>query len=283
MLRKLFILLAFCSGAATAQTPFATFDGASEPVLNDPHDLTFGPDGLLYIADKLAGEIVVMDPDTLEVVRRFGDGRLPGVRDISFGRDREAAVAVSDLSAIAIYDFPGRRPEMRNFFSGFPRTEGVLAHSNGRYYVMASGIGELVMLDPKGDVKAIGGHFGAHDVAEAPDGSIWVADNAARRLVRYSPSLQRLQVLEGPEYGFLGPRYLAVDNFGRLIVADQDAHRVLLIDPVAERLIGVIGDGEPGRGPGKFDDPEGVAVQGTRYFFSDSDNNRIVRYVVVLN
>ena len=33
----------------------------------------------------------------------------------------------------------------------------------------------------------------------------------------------------------------------------------------------------------QFDDPEGVAVDGNRYFFSDSDNNRIVRYSVVLN
>ena len=36
-------------------------------------------------------------------------------------------------------------------------------------------------------------------------------------------------------------------------------------------------------GPDKFDDPEGVLVDGGRYYFSDSDNNRIVRYIVVLN
>ena len=48
-------------------------------------------------------------------------------------------------------------------------------------------------------------------------------------------------------------------------------------------LIGVIGDGIPGEGPGRFDDPEGVAVHDGRYFISDSDNNRVVRYIVVLN
>ena len=39
----------------------------------------------------------------------------------------------------------------------------------------------------------------------------------------------------------------------------------------------------PGMGPGKFDHPEGVAVDGNLNFFRDSDNNRIERYSVVLN
>jgi sugar lactone lactonase YvrE len=130
------------------------------------------------------------------------------------------------------------------------------------------------------------GHFGAHDVAEDPDGNIWVADNFSRRLVKYAPDLTRLQILDHEKFGFAGPRYLDIDAFGRLVVADQDAHRILLIDPDGAdggTLLGVIGDGKPGKGPGRFDDPEGVAVKGNRYFFSDSDNNRIVRYTVVTN
>ena len=35
--------------------------------------------------------------------------------------------------------------------------------------------------------------------------------------------------------------------------------------------------------PGVADDPEGVAIRGANYYFSDSDNNRIVKYVVALN
>ena len=123
-------------------------------------------------------------------------------------------------------------------------------------------------------------------VAEGPDGSIWVADNFARRLVRYSPDLELLQVLDQPKFGFVGPRYLDVTEAGHLVVADQDAHRILLIDPEAPdggALLGVLGDGMPGLGLNKFDDPEGVAVDGNRYFISDSDNNRIVRYSVFLN
>ena len=48
--------------------PFAAFDLASEAVLNDPHDLAFGPDGRLYVADKFANRIAVFDPETLELI-----------------------------------------------------------------------------------------------------------------------------------------------------------------------------------------------------------------------
>ena len=270
------------AGDTAPPPPFASFERASEPVLNDPHDLAFGPDGRLYVADKFAGRVAILDPETLALVGSFGDGGLAGVHDISFAPDGTAVVAVTGLSAVALYDPPYEGVEPR-ILSPFPNTEGALAHSNGRLYVMASGTGQLLAVEGERLVALAEGHFGAHDVAEAPDGSIWVADNAARRLVRYSQDLERMQVIEGPEFGFLGPRYLDIDAFGRLAVADQDAHRILLIDPLDETLVGVLGDGVPGIGPGRFDDPEGVAVRDNAYFFADSDNNRVVKYVVVVN
>ena len=266
--------------------PFASFDLASEPVLSDPHDLAMGPDGRLYVADKFGARIAVFDPETLELIEMLGEGFLPGVHDISFGPDGSVAVAVTNAGAVAIYeslDVLGDEPDIG---VTAPGTEGALLHSNGDLYAMASAIGVLARFRDLKLVSTVEGHPGAHDVAEAADGAIWVADNAARRLVKYSPDLERLQVIEGPAFGFRGPRYLDVTETGMLVVADQDAHRILMIDPDAPgggALVGVLGDGTPGLGPNRFDDPEGVAVDGSRYFFSDSDNNRIVRYSVVLN
>ena len=268
---------------AAAQGPFATFERASDPVLNDPHDLTIGPDGRLYVADKFGGRIVVMDAVSLEQLEVIDEGRLPGVHDISFGPDGKAYVAATGASAVAIYNTKDGKFEFETFLGPFPRTEGALAHSNGKVYVMASGSGELVAWDGTDVTGVATGLFGAHDVAEAPDGTIWVADNGRSRLVRYTPDLKEVQVLDDPSYGFIGPRYLDVDAFGRLVIADQDAHRILLIDPVTGDLLGVLGDGTPGEGPNKFDDPEGVAISGTNYYISDSDNNRIVKYIVVVN
>ena len=272
--------------AQDAPAPFASFDLASEAVLADPHDLEIGPDGRLYVADKFGARIAVFDPDTLELIEMLGEGFLPGVHDISFARDGRIAVAVTGASAVVIYpsiEALRGRPEIG---IQAPRTEGALFHSNGDLYAMASGIGALFRVRQADVLGVANGHFGAHDVVEDLDGNVWVADNNARRLVKYSPELEQLQILNHQKFGFVGPRYLDITDNGHLVVADQDAHRILLIDPNAGEdgaLLGVLGDGEPGMGPGKFDDPEGVEVDGTRFYFSDSDNNRIVRYSIVLN
>ena len=290
-----FFPVALCTTVALAQSsasfaqdapPFAAFDLASEAFLNDPHDLDIGPDGLLYVADKFGNRITVLDPDTLELVRNIGEGALPGVHDISFGPDGRAIAAITGRGLAAVIpDIQAETLEVDLAYSA-PSTEGALAHSSGRFYVMASGIGVLAMFDDREMGASASGHLGAHDVAEAPNGNIWVADNAQRRIVEYSMDLKRLRVIDDPKYGFIGPRYLDFDDFGRMLVADQDAHRVLLIDPGPEgqgRLLGVLGTGQPGLGPGLFDDPEGVVAWNNSYFISDSDNNRIVRYTIVIN
>jgi streptogramin lyase len=281
------LLLLTAPALAQDAPPFAAFDLASEPVLADPHDLAFGPDGRLYVADKFGARIAVFDPETLELIEMLGEGWLPNVHDISFGPDGSVAVTVTGRGAVAIYEGIEVLGDEPDIGVTAPGTEGALLHSNGDLYVTAGSVGALVRFRNLKFVAASDPvHPGAHDVAEAPDGSVWVADNANRRLVRYSPDLERLQVIDGPKFGFLGPRYMDVTEIGHLVVADQDAHRILLIDPEGSdggTLLGVLGDGAPGLGPNKFDDPEGVAVDGSRFFFSDSDNNRIVRYSVVLN
>jgi len=287
---RLLALLIFLAPPVAAQSfdvgPFASFDLASEPILGDPHDLAIGPDGRLYVADKLNARIAVFDPETLEFIEELGAGFLPAVRDISFGPNGEVALAVSGASAVAVYESLAALSAPPDIGVRAPGTEGALYHSSGRIFAMASGIGALVVFDNLEAINGVDGHLGAHDVAEAPDGSVWVGDNRLRRLVRYSQELERLQVIEADKFGLVGPRYLDVTETGLLVVADQDAHRILLIDPEGPdggTLLGVLGDGRPGLGPNKFDDPEGVAVSGNRYFISDSDNNRIVRYSVFLN
>jgi len=272
--------------AQESSLPFAAFDLASAPILNDPHDIAIGPDGHLYVADKFGNRIAVLDADTLELVVMLGEGKLPGVHDISFDALGKAAIAVSGAGVVVVYSDVADAGEKPDLIFSAPRTEGALAHSNGRIYAMASGIGVVAAFEGETMVAAAQGHSGAHDVAEDQDGNIWIADNAARRLVKYTPDLEGLQVIDHEKFGFIGPRYLDFDDFGRIVVADQDAHRILLIDPDGPdggTLIGVLGDGSPGIGPNKFDDPEGVATIGNRYYISDSDNNRIVRYSVVLN
>ena len=278
--------LASSAIAESQPHPFASFDLASEAILNDPHDLTIGPDGRLYVADKFGFRIVVLNAETLELEDVIAEGELPMVRDISFGPNGHAAVAVMGASAVFVFNNINASILQPAQFLVAPRTEGALFHSNGQIYAMAGGIGGLIAYRDGEIAATASGHPGAHDVAEDPDGNIWVADNFNQRLVKYAPDLTRLQVLDHPKFGFIGPRYMDIDEFGRIIVADQESHRILMIDPEGPdggTLVGVLGSGSPGKGPNLFDDPEGVAVDGSVYYFADSDNNRVVRYVLVIN
>lgn len=277
------VLLLTCTAMAETPMPFAAFHSASKAVLNDPHDLAFGPDGKLYIADKLANQVVVMDPVTLEIVSTIGDGMLFGAHDVSFGPDGKLYVAATSLSTVVVFDRSGNTPIASAQLGPFSRTEGALAHSNGQLYVTASGTGQLFATQGDEIVAVTGGLTGVHDVAEAPDGTVWVADTFNRRLVQYTQELEKIAEIKGPQYGFVGPRYMDFTPDGLLIVADQDAHSILKINPVDGAVLGILGTGTPGMGPNLFDDPEGVATRGSEFFFADSDNNRVVKYIVALN
>lgn len=282
-----FLLAGIGAVIANAQdAPFAAFALASPSELANPHDLAFGPDGRLYVADKSGARIAVLDPDTLEIVAMLGEGQFPGIHDISFSPDGLAYVSVTGSVQVDVIRITGDTITSVRKVSGFPGSAGVLPHSNGRLYIMAGGSGELVAFENDQPIAGFGGLYGALDVAESIDGTLWVAANNQSALVHLTQDLDLIEVLNGPEFGLRGPRYLDIDEFGRIIVADQDANRILLIDPLApegSRLLGVLGDGMPGIGPGKFNDPEGVAVRGNSFYFSDTDNDRIVKYSIVIN
>jgi len=258
--------------------PFAAYDAASEPVLSDPHDLTLGPDGRLYVADVGNNRVAVADPGSLAVVGDIGALDLLSPHDVAFDPAGRLLVADTGHNRIAIFAGGELVGELKG---GIRRPEGVAVHPNGRVYATGAWSGTIVAFDDGQTVASAGGLSAPHDVAVDAAGNLWVADSGNDRLVLFSPDLELLATLEGPEYGWSGPRYLDFDPAGNLVVADKNSHKVKKVTP-GGGVAGVIG-AEAGLGPNRFRTPEGVAITDGTLFFSDSGNDQVVRYRVVTN
>ena len=257
------------------------FVAASPQLYAEPHDVVLAPDArYLYVADNNNHRIAVLDPDSLELLGTFGEGEVGAPHDVAFDAKGRLLVADTNNSRIAIYQVSGFEAELIGELHGaIRRPEGVAVHPNGRVYATGASSGNIAAFENGAVVAEAGGFSSPHDVAIDPDGSVWVADANNDRLVQMTPELEVLRIVEGKPYDFNGPRYLDFDAAGRLYVADKYSHQIkILSGDDALTLILTLGTDQSGLGPGQFDRPEGVAIHGSDVWFSDTYNDRIVRY-----
>ena len=256
-----------------------TFEAQSAASFAQPHDITLSPDQrFLYVADNNNDRIAVLDPTSLALLGSFAQGEVSEPHDVVFQADGKLLVADTGNSRIAIYEVSGATGQFVGEVRGnFSRPEGVAVHPNGRLYVTGAGSNNIVALDNGKPVATAAGFSSPHDVVIAADGSVWVADAGNDRLVQLSEDLKSLTIIEGAPYHFDGPRYLDFDSQGRLYVADKYAHQIKVLAP-DNTLLYTLGQDRAGLGPGMFDRPEGVVIYKQHVWFSDTYNNRIVRY-----
>jgi len=278
------ILAIVCLGSAivtSAAPPEFTLIAASAENLAKPHDIVLSPDGkLLFVADNDNDRIAVLDAETLAEVGIIGDGELSAPHDVVFDQQGRLLVADTRNHRIASYDIDGTEGRLVGSLEGRIRTpEGVAVHSDGRVFATGASSGNLVVYDAGKVVGEIGGFSSPHDVEFDPSGRAWVADASNDRMVRLNASLEIDLVLSGKPYAFSGPRYMDFDSAGRLYVADKYSNQIKIIAPDGE-LLQVLGTDRAGKGMGLFNRPEGVEIRGSDVWFSDTYNDRIVRYRV---
>lgn len=271
--------LAVVLTAAQAQAFRLTFEAHSAAEFSQPHDITLSPDQrYLYVADNNNDRIAVLDSSTLALLGSFAEGEVSEPHDVVFDAAGRLLVADTGNSRLAIYEVAGEKGKfVGEIRGGFSRPEGVAVHPNGRVYVTGAGSGNIVAFNNDQAIASAEGLSAPHDVVVAADGSIWIADAGNDRLVQMSEELETLSIIKGKPFNFNGPRYLDFDSKGRLYVADKYAHQIKLISPGHE-LFYTLGQGSAGKGPGLFDRPEGVVIHEDQAWFSDTYNNRIVRY-----
>lgn len=274
------LLLGASSGPAADGLTFELL-AASEETYAAPHDIVLSPDGhLLYVADNGNNRIAVLDARTLREVGVFARGEVSAPHDVDFDSRGRLLVADTGNDRIAIYEVDGASGRLvGELRGGLRRPEGVAAHADGRVLATGAFSNNLVVFREGDVVGETGGFRSPHDVAVDARGGIWVADAANDRMVRLDDALRVTKVLEGAPYDFNGPRYMDFDDAGRLFVADKYSNRIKVLAPDG-RLVAVLGESAAGKGEGRFDRPEGVEIRGEDVWFSDTYNDRIVRYRV---
>lgn len=273
------VVLSLFIGPSLARAVEAEFLSSSTADLDNPHDVKLSPNGKwLFVSDMGNDRVVILDAESLELIGHFGADHQDGTHDVDFDEQGRLLVADTHNHRITIYELDGATGTLVGELSErIRKPEGVLAGPGGRIYATGAGSNNLVIYLGGEVVKETGGLSSPHDVEFAPDGDLWVADAANDRLVRMSPELEVKTVLQGTPYDFSGPRYLDVAPDGTLVVADKYTHSIKIIAEDGT-LLGVIGDGSSGEGPGTFTTPEGVELGDGVAWIADSGNDRIVKY-----
>ncbi|MFC1681932.1 NHL repeat-containing protein [Pseudomonadota bacterium] len=264
---------------ATAGELKATFVGASDTHLDNPHDLKLSPDGLhLFVSDVGNNRIAILDPESLAFVAEFGSDHQSGTHDIDFDGHGRAYVADTHNNRVTIYTISGTMATLVGELSERIRgPEGVLSHPNGRVYVAGSWSGNVVAYEDGKVVAELRGLSSPHDLEIAPGDDIWLSDAGNNRMLLLSPDLEIKSELGGDPYDFNGVRYQDVLPDGTVIAADKYSHTVKFIGRDGTLRL-VLGSGTAGKGPDRFATPEGVEVRGDILWISDSGNDRVVKY-----
>lgn len=275
----LVVLVAVSPGAARADALELVLMAASAETLAEPHDIVLSPDGeRLFVADNGNDRIVVLDAKTLSELGTFGEDELGGPHDVVFDVTGRLLVADTHNDRIAVFAVEGASGHLTGSIEGGIRApEGVGIDATGRVYATGARSGNLVVFVDGRVVAEVGGFSAPHDVEFDPSGRAWVADASNDRLVRLDASLAVEHELSGSAYGFNGPRYMDFDAAGRLYVADKYSNQIKIVAPDGT-LLKVLGTSRSGKGEGLFDRPEGVEIRGRDVWFSDTYNDRIVRY-----
>ena len=279
--RIILITLLFISSHVLASDLSVVYESASSTPMNNPHDLKLSPDGkYLFVSDVGNNRVVLLDPETLSLVGSFGADHQSGTHDVDFDAQGRAYVADTHNNRVTVYRMADTRATLTGELKGRVRgPEGVLVHSNGRVYVAGAWSGNVVAYENSRVVKELSGLSSPHDLEETADGNIWLSDSGNSRVLLVSPELKILRELSRRTYGFNGVRYMDLLADGTLVAADKNSHQVKFIGTDGKLRL-VLGDGKREEGPDKFATPEGVEVRGNTLWFSDSGNDRVVKYVI---
>jgi len=164
----------------------------------------------------------------------------------------------------------------------FVEPAGVAVNSKGRIYVFHRGKHPLMEFDSSGKfIRSIADDLfvTAHTVRVDAEDKIWTTDVGAHVVLKLSPegrvllALGRMRMPGDDVLHFNQPTDVAFDRDGNFYVTDGEGNsRVLKFDKYGNVLLGW---GMKGSGPGQFDLPHSIAIDGDLVYVGDRENARI--------
>jgi len=267
-----------------------------------PYGVALDAAGDVYVADDINHRVVKLDPQLGFAGEWGGFGSGPG--QLAFPRalasDPAGDTYVADTANDRIEVFDSQGNYLRGFgFSArgpgeLTDPQGLATDPSGRLLVSDTDGARVELFAAGSDAFAgqwtvAGGHsssFGAPaGIGVDPRGALYVADTQNARLVRLWGDGTFLGELGGPaDLG--GAQLVAAGSVavaagsGWVWVTDTGHNRVLLYDAsgaLRARIGAGEGDGSAGRGPGQFNHPAAIAVDGSGdAYVADTGNDRIV-------
>jgi len=164
----------------------------------------------------------------------------------------------------------------------FVEVAGVAVNSKGHIYVFHRGKHPLMEFDATGKfLRSIADDLfvTAHTVHVDAEDNIWTTDVGAHMVLKLSPdgrvllSLGRMRTPGDDVLHFNQPTDVAFDREGNIYVADGEGNsRVLKFNKYGNVLLGW---GMKGDGPGQFNLPHSIAIDGDMVYVGDRENARI--------
>lgn len=238
-----FAALAFASALAVAALPpiaaadegrFAIF---KLPDGNYPHDVSPGPDGLVFYADQRRGGIGIVDPKTGKVEKvPFGEGSAP--HGVFTGPDGKAWLTDGGLNAIVSYDPATKKVAIYKLpeDTGYTNLNTAAVDRKGDvWFTGQTGIyGKVDVKTGKVTVWQAPRGRGPYGITATKKGDVYYASLAGSYVGRIDIETGKVTVLEPPTKN-QGARRVWADSKDRIWVSEWAAGQVALYDPNARK------------------------------------------------
>ena len=258
---------------------------------NGMHDLAIGPDGSIYLVDTFSSRVRKIDGTSGEISTIVGNGVAGFSGDGGSAYNAQVAQVHSlsfteDYSRFYITDLPNRRIRMIDMESGIISTVA----GNGETGVPEDR--EIALEQPLLDPRAV------LAVKEGQYLKVYIVSRRGNALRLVGPGGRiRTIINESGEKGYSGdgedalsatmngPKHLAVDPQGRILITDTENHCIRRYDP-GTGIIDLVAGVPEVRGSTlsenpletQMDRPHGSRVYDGWIYISDSENDRVVRF-----